>query len=174
MTQRFRAALEHGGDHVVAALGYIENHLTQNPEDLRARAQKGALLVIQACHAEAATPASRDGYLRVGAMMVTSALDAMEETALDLPVTQYFAGVTLALVPEALRPDTAASPAQVLDTLIAMPRFSELDPGARIDALVCRHLLGRDGCLQQAEAIDTNVTQDTLRLRTNSKVALAQ
>lgn len=169
MMNQFRTALEHGGDSLVAAMGYVENHLMQSPEDLRIRAYKGALLALHGCYAEA-----DEGYLSVGVSMVCKSLEAAEETALSLPEIRYLAGVTLALVPKEIRAGRSMTPVQALDALLAMPRMIELDPSMQIDALVCRHLLGgaETAHLERARAINPKIAKDVLHLRSQSPVSV--
>jgi len=63
MKQFYQNAILQGADQITTALGFVEKNLTRNPDDLRAKAYKGALLAMLGITTD---PKKRDIYVEGG------------------------------------------------------------------------------------------------------------
>lgn len=135
----YDTALEHGGDRISFALGYVEKQLAQNPGDRLYQGYKGSLLTMTADPMLSAARVLQ--YQNAGINLMVTALQAASlygPAPVDL---HYVVGTTLATLPPPHAMQTEA--ARILSVLVTAPQFSTL--GAR----QCARALTLACCLAQ-------------------------
>ncbi len=166
MKQSYRNAIEQGGDLIVSALGKAERQLSKSPDDPRALAYKGSLLVLTATalhHPKQAV------YRKSGLTLLCDALKNSDASKPWFAELVFVAAVSLLNEPETAKSDDQAR--VLIGQAIEGVGFADLTPFERVGLLCAAARIARlDGdkdkeqrLLSKARQTDPGLVEQALR-----------
>ncbi|MBO9463656.1 hypothetical protein J7443_00295 [Tropicibacter sp. R15_0] len=130
MKQSYRNAIEQGGDLIPAALGKAERLLAKSPDDPRAKAYKGSLLVLMA---QRLRPPKQRIYRNSGQSLVTEALENADDSKPWFSELVFVASMSVMSLEPA--DATRALLKQRIKAAIDNPGFNDLSPFEKVGLL---------------------------------------